>query len=136
MKEYLKERKENKQLVLSQVSGGKTKKNKEKKDVIGEDILGIPRYSGMIRTWYTDDGQSKMIIYEVKATKEELLKFYKKEMVSRGWKQDDKLTQGKKLLTYLKGKKEIQIIVNSNVFSKDKIATVTFLSRNIEKKQQ
>ncbi len=135
IKEYLEKEKEQKQLIFAQMQEGKTEQSKGK-DVLGKDIPGIVRYAGMVRTFYAGDEESQMVVYEVKNAKAELLKFYKKEMSSGGWKEDKELSRKKQALTYIKGSREIQIIVNSGNFSRDKTATVIFLSQNVEKKQE
>ncbi|MCK4532435.1 hypothetical protein KAU39_01505 [bacterium] len=135
IREYVEKGKEQKQLIVAQMQEGKTGKNKGK-DVLGKDIPGITRYIGMVRIFYVGDENSRMVVYEVKADKAEVLKFYRKEMSSGGWKKDEKLSLKKKALTYVKGDREVQIMVNSGYFSKDKITTVTFLSQNIERQQE
>jgi len=135
MKEYMQNVKEQKQLMFAQMQEEKTERAKGK-DVSGEDIPGIVRYTGMVRIFYVGDEDSRIVVYEVKAPKAELLKFYKKEMNSGGWKEDKELSLKKKALTYIKGDREVQLMVNNGDFSKDKITTVTLLSQNIEKQQE
>ncbi len=103
-----------------------SEKDKEK-DVPGEDIKDVPRYAGMVRTWYVGNGKSKMVVYEVKASKDELLKFYEKEMASGGWEKD----KNKQSLTYSKDKKSVEIIIAGS-FSREQVATVTMLSEEQE----
>jgi preprotein translocase subunit SecG len=135
IKKYLEKEKEQKQLIFAESQEGKTERTKGK-DVSGEDISGIVRYAGMVRIFYAGDEKSRMVVYEVKAAKAELLKFYKKEMSSGGWKEDKELSLKKQVLTYIKGNREVQIMVNSGKFNKNKIATVVFLSQNVEKQQE
>ncbi len=132
IKKYLEKEKEQKELIFAQGQEGKTERTKGK-DVSGEDISGIVRYAGMVRIFYAGDEKSRMVVYEVKAAKSELLKFYKKEMSSGGWKEDKELSIEKQALTYVKGNREVQIMINSGKFNKNKIATVVFLSQNVEK---
>lgn len=98
-----------------------------KKDVPGEDVQEVPRYPGMIRAWYVGQAERKMVVYVVKASRDELLKFYEKEMLSNSWKKK-KPSKKKQELTYNKGKRIVEILI-TDAFSKGQPAIVTVLSK-------
>jgi len=57
------------------------------KDTPGRDIPGIPRYPGSVRVMSTEYGLMDIAVYATTDTKQQVLSFYKSQMVSQGWKQ-------------------------------------------------
>jgi hypothetical protein len=83
-------------------------------DVPGQDLPDIPRYKGSMRTAYdqNDDGSEVNLEYVASASAQEILDFYKKTLVEKGW---TLFAEGFHNLNFSQGETDVSIeIVEAN----------------------
>ena len=85
-------------------------------DVAGTDLTDVPRYPNSIRFNYqkSEAMNYTQIQYKVKATSDEILNYYKKQMPSLGW---TLISSENKSLSYSKELNQVSITVNDTVNS-------------------
>ncbi len=79
----------------------------QKKDSLGEDIPGIPRYPGSIRITSSSLTGEKGAVYKCAANKEEIADFYAEYMVRRGWEKVSGSQQAKNEADNILGGQEL-----------------------------
>lgn len=56
-------------------------------DAFGEDLADIPRYTGSIRSYYSQDEEETDITYDTTDTEAQVREFYKTTLTAKGWRQ-------------------------------------------------
>lgn len=77
-----------KNVKLQDVDKSDTQSELPVADVAGEEMLGLTRYPAAVRTGYVVKNMAvaaTMVTYQVKATSNDVLSFYEKQMVAMGW---------------------------------------------------
>ena len=88
-------------------------------DVAGEDVTGINRYKGSIRTSYQKINNKTTIEYQTKDTAQAVLTFFKTQLASDSWILEEARSDS---ITFLKNNSLITISVSEN--KNDKITTI------------
>ncbi len=87
-------------------------------DVVGQDLAGLERYQGAIRTFYENDLNSITLEYKSKDAASLILNFYKSQLASQNWILQNS-EQDSAIFIKEKAKIEIETIENKS----DKITT-------------
>lgn len=84
-----------------------------KTDVSGEEILGLARYPGAIRTSYLKNDIGSTAVYQVKTPAEEVFKLYQNEIIALGWglaySDDEKMI-------FVKDENKLTLLAKTNKF--------------------
>jgi|GEM_PF-3689973 len=100
-----------------EISKGKSRKNEEglpgSDQVGGDEIDGVPRYPGSVKTDYVAAQGSQMNRYVADAQKAEVESFYKKEMKDGDWKLQAERDTGQEMqMLFKKGNRVVGVIIS------------------------
>ncbi|OGD57116.1 hypothetical protein A2V71_01630 [Candidatus Berkelbacteria bacterium RBG_13_40_8] len=87
-------------------------------DVAGQDLAGLEKYKGAVRTFYEKDLNSIILEYKINASPSLILNFYKSELTSQNWILQNSKTD---YVLFVKEKAKIEILTLEN--KTDKITT-------------
>ena len=85
-------------------------------DVAGQDLAGLERYKGAIRTFYEKDSNNSVIFeYKVNAPASLILNFYKSQLAGQNWILQNSKTDS---ASFIKEKAKIEIFTLENKSNK------------------
>jgi hypothetical protein len=97
-------------------------------DVGGEDVAGMPRYPGMVRTAYRNVEGRRTVTYQGRANFAEVLRFYREATQRNGWTATVlEGGAGREVRAVSQGERRLEVTVSRGAIGK--LTTVTIAER-------